>query len=168
MPDPGQPDLAALRQRAQHLYADMRDVQHELTQTQATGHDAGGLVAATVAADGRLLDLRIDSSVIDPEDPDGLAELVVAAVQSAHQSAVRRGAEQLNAVTSQLNGILDGIRQSARPAVPPTLPAFPAPPTLGARRRTAPARESAAPTSSTPALVPPKRPTTAFAPVREV
>jgi DNA-binding protein YbaB len=129
MPDLGQPDFAALRQRAQRLTDDLRGVQDELLEGTTTGHAADGLVSATVAGDGRLLNLRIDPSVIDPEDPQGLADLVVMAAQHAHRIAVENRAEYLGNVQSQLNGILDGVRQASRanrPAI--KVPGFPVPP----------------------------------------
>jgi DNA-binding YbaB/EbfC family protein len=139
MPDLERPDFAALRQRAQRLTDDLRDVQDELLEGTTTGHAADGLVTATVGGDGRLLDLRIDPSVIDPEDPQGLADLVVTAAQHAHRTAIEQRAEHLGQVQSQLNGILDGIRQASRvnrPAL--NLPRFPVPPTRPAPSGTRP------------------------------
>jgi DNA-binding YbaB/EbfC family protein len=143
MPDNGQPDFAALRQRAQHLYEGMQDVQQNLSAAQASGYSGDGLVSATVAGDGRLLDLRIDASVIDPDDPEGLAGLVIAAVQAAQQNAAELQAEHAGAVSAQLNGILDGIRRATRSAVPQALPTFPAPSMLAPSQGGAAANRSA-------------------------
>jgi DNA-binding protein YbaB len=108
----------------------MEDVQQNLSDSQASGHSADGLVSASVTGEGRLLDLRIDASVIDPDDPEGLAGLVVDAVQAAQQRAAEYQAEQVGAVSAQINGILDGIRQAASSgsAVPQAMPALPVPP----------------------------------------
>ncbi|MFE0463214.1 YbaB/EbfC family nucleoid-associated protein [Kitasatospora sp. NPDC058965] len=134
MPETGPPDFAALRQRAQRLADDLRFAQEELTGGSTTGHAAGGLVTAAVRADGLLVELRIDPAVIDPEDPQGLAELVLTAAQHAHRTAVEQRAEQLGAVSEQLNGILDGIRRAGRPVLPP-LPKLPRPPAVPPRPR---------------------------------
>ncbi|GAA1227478.1 hypothetical protein GCM10009665_17460 [Kitasatospora nipponensis] len=166
MPDPVQPDFAALRQRAQRLQDDLREAQEELTEGSSTGHAAAGLVTARVGGDGRLLDLLIDASVIDPEDPQGLADLVVTAVQHAHQAAIERRSEQLGAVSGELTGILATIRQAAavrRPAAPPPFPvppAFPAPAGFAARRTfrpAAPAPGPAGPADPAPAPAPTAR-----------
>ena len=65
----------------------------------------GGMV--TVVANGKLqiTDVRIKPEAIDPDDPEGLADLVLAAVQGAQESAARLQQE----LQSQLLGGLGGL-----------------------------------------------------------
>lgn len=65
----------------------------------------GGMV--TVVANGKLeiTDVRIKPEAIDPDDPEGLSDLVLAAVKGAQESAARLQ-QQLQ---SELLGGLGGL-----------------------------------------------------------
>ncbi|WP_331736153.1 YbaB/EbfC family nucleoid-associated protein [Streptomyces sp. NBC_00057] len=81
------------------------------------------MVAATVSGDGRIVALRIDPSVIDPDDPEILADLITVAVDSANQAVQEQRAASLAVVTDSFNGLLSGLR--------PTGPGHPGPRTPG-------------------------------------
>jgi hypothetical protein len=70
------PDMAAILQQAQQM-------QEELTAAEVTGSAGGGLVAAVMSGGGELKSLTIDPQVVDPEDVETLADLIVAAVRDA-------------------------------------------------------------------------------------
>jgi len=76
--------------------------QQELANTEVTGTAGGGAVRAVVSGVGQLLDLTIDPSVIDPADPaetaSTIADLVLAAVRDAWDSAVDLQQRQLGAL----------------------------------------------------------------------
>ena len=65
----------------------------------------GGMV--TVVANGKLeiTDVRIKPEAIDPDDPEGLADLVLAAVKGAQESA----AQLQQQLQSELLGGLGGL-----------------------------------------------------------
>jgi DNA-binding YbaB/EbfC family protein len=109
MTDKPQLDFTALAQRARQMQADMADVQEQMSRLEATGHSGGGLVTATVGGEGRILALDIDRSVIDPEDPRTLSDLVIAAVDSANQAMSEMRAERMSAVGEGISGMLDGL-----------------------------------------------------------
>lgn len=110
MPDNEQIDFAALAQRAREMRSDMEHARDELTGIQATGHGGGGLVTATVSGEGRLLDLRIDPSVIDPDDPQTLADMVIAAVDGANQAVAEQRAERITEITDGVSSLVAGLR----------------------------------------------------------
>ena len=76
--------------------------QQELANTELTGTAGGGAVRAVVSGVGQLLDVTIDPSVIDPADPAEtaatIADLVLAAVRDAWESAVDLQQRQLGAL----------------------------------------------------------------------
>jgi nucleoid-associated protein EbfC len=76
--------------------------QQELANTEVTGTAGGGAVRAVVSGVGQLIDVTIDPGVIDPADPAEtaatIADLVLAAVRDAWESAVDLQQRQLGAL----------------------------------------------------------------------
>lgn len=60
----------------------MAQLQRDLDESRFEGSAAGGLVTATVQAPGRILELRIDPSLMITTDANELASLVMAAIAS--------------------------------------------------------------------------------------
>ena len=83
--------------------------QQELANSEVTGTAGGGAVRAVVSGVGQLLDVTIDPSVIDPADPAEsaatIADLVLAAVRDAWESAVDMQQQQLGALGGGLGGL---------------------------------------------------------------
>ena len=84
------------------------NAQQELANTEVTGTAGGGAVRAVVSGVGQLLDVTIDPSVIDPADPAEsaatIADLVLAAVRDAWESAVDLQQRQLGALGGGFGG----------------------------------------------------------------
>jgi len=80
-------DMSGLLAQAQAVQAQLRETQDQLQATRFTGTAGGDLVSATVLGSGELVDLVIKREAIDPEDPESLADLVIAAARAAHAQA---------------------------------------------------------------------------------
>jgi DNA-binding YbaB/EbfC family protein len=118
---PGGPlDLQALVAQAQQMQEHMMAMQAELESAELTGSAGGGLVTATVSGSGELKALTIDPQVVDPEDTETLADLIVAAVRNANQQVQDVAAEKLG----PLGGLLGGGPGGGMPGLPgfPGLP----------------------------------------------
>lgn len=98
----GLPDMQGLLQQASAMQARLLATQHELAGARIEGTSGGGLVHATVTGTGDLIGLRIDPEVCDPDDPDTLADLILAAVHNATDNAHRHAADAMGAATGDL------------------------------------------------------------------
>ncbi|MDP9239968.1 MAG: YbaB/EbfC family nucleoid-associated protein [Actinomycetota bacterium] len=98
---PGQPDMASLLKQAQQMLA----AQEELASTTVTGTSGGGLVTATVNGSGELQGLVIDPQVIDPDDAETLADLVIAAVHNATSTAQKLQMDKMGPLAGGLGGL---------------------------------------------------------------
>ena len=82
--------------------------QQELANTEVIGTAGGGAVRAVVSGVGQLLDVTIDPTVIDPTDPAEtaatVADLVLAAVRDAWDSAIDLQQRQLGALGGGFGG----------------------------------------------------------------
>ncbi|NUS72978.1 MAG: YbaB/EbfC family nucleoid-associated protein [Corynebacteriales bacterium] len=100
----GQPNMNQLLQQAQKMQQQMLAAQQELQNTEITGEAAGGLAQATVSGGGELLSLKIDPQLIDPDDAETLADVVVAAVRNAQDKARKVTEEKMGPMTGGLPG----------------------------------------------------------------
>ncbi|MFC5723593.1 YbaB/EbfC family nucleoid-associated protein [Streptomyces gamaensis] len=103
-PGGGQPNMQQLLQQAQKMQQDLAAAQEELARTLVEGTAGGGLVKATVTGSGELQGLVIDPKAVDPEDTETLADLVVAAVRDANESAHKLQQDKLGPLASGLGG----------------------------------------------------------------
>ena len=101
----GAPNMQQMLQQAQKLQQQMLEAQEELAHTQVQGTAGGGLVTATVTGAGDLVGLQIDPQAIDPEDPETLADLVLAAVRDATTHAGELQQKTMGPLTQGLGGL---------------------------------------------------------------
>lgn len=100
-----QPNMQALLQQAQKMQQDLAAAQEELAESTVEGSAGGGLVKATVTGAGELAALSIDPKVIDPDDTETLADLVVAAVHNANEAAQKLQQAKLGPLAQGLGGM---------------------------------------------------------------
>ncbi|MGH3736563.1 MAG: YbaB/EbfC family nucleoid-associated protein [Micromonosporaceae bacterium] len=98
--------MQQLLQQAQQMQQQLADAQAELTEAELTGTAGGGLVTATVSGTGELKALDIDPSVVDPDDIETLADLIVAAVRAAADQAQQLSRDTMGPITG---GDLPGL-----------------------------------------------------------
>lgn len=77
-------DMQQLMQQAQQMQAQMVAAQEALAVKIYEGTAGGGVVKATMKGTGELVSVDLDPGVIDPDDPDMVGDLVVAAVNQAY------------------------------------------------------------------------------------
>lgn len=80
-------DLNSMMKQVQQMQADMAEAQEKLKDETVESSAGGGMVKAKMSGDLRLLDLTIAPDAIDPEDPELLQDMVLAAVNEAIRSA---------------------------------------------------------------------------------
>lgn len=98
------PDMQAILQQAQQMQAQLMAAQEELALAQVTGQAGGGLVTATVTGAGELVALAIDPEVVDPDDVETLADLVIGAVADANRAAQALAADRMGPLAGGMGG----------------------------------------------------------------
>src|SRR5688500_20357631 len=76
-----------LFQLGQQVQARLTQLQSELGNRTVTCSSGGGMVKVTADGRGRLREIKIDRTVVDPDDIEMLEDLILAAVNEAHQRA---------------------------------------------------------------------------------
>jgi DNA-binding YbaB/EbfC family protein len=111
MPESPHIDFRAMARRAEQMGQDVTDARTQIEAMEATGYGGDGLVRATVTGHGRLVALDIDPSVIDPDDPRTLSEMVVAAMDDAMETMTAQRTERLSQVMGGLAELIDQLHQ---------------------------------------------------------
>jgi nucleoid-associated protein EbfC len=76
-------NLGNMMKQAQQMQARMQEMQQKLAQTEMTGQAGGGMVQVTLAGSGELRKIKLEKSVVDPNDVEMLEDLIVAACNDA-------------------------------------------------------------------------------------
>jgi len=76
-------NIQQLMKMGQQIQARIKELQDSLHTEELTASSGGGMVTARVNGKGDLRGISIDREVIDPDDPEMLEDLVVAAVAEA-------------------------------------------------------------------------------------
>ena len=93
-------DIQKLMKQAQQMQAGMQKTQEELANKNVEASVGGGKVTVVANGAGDVQSIRIDPSVVDPEDVEFLQDRVLSGVQEA----VTKGKEMAAAEMSKLTG----------------------------------------------------------------
>ncbi len=99
------PDLNALMKQAQKLQGEVTKIQEELAQMQCDGAAGGGLVTATVNGQFEVVRVKIDKSVVDPNDVGMLEDLITAAINAAANRVREVSKEKMSSVMGGMGGM---------------------------------------------------------------
>src|SRR5687767_4187014 len=97
-------DLNSMMKQVQQMQAEMTEAQEKLKDEVVDASAGGGMVKAKMSGDLRLLELTIDPEAIDPEDPELLQDMVLAAVNEGIRAAQELASSKLGGVTGGLGG----------------------------------------------------------------
>jgi nucleoid-associated protein EbfC len=100
---PGQGfDMNELMRQAQQMQTQMAQAQEQLAHETVEASAGGGLVTVKATGTGEITEIKIDPKAIDPDDPEMLEDVVLAAVNEALRSAQ-------NLAQSKLGGLAGGL-----------------------------------------------------------
>jgi hypothetical protein len=95
--------------QAQKMQADMLKAQEELENESVQASVGGGSVTVTMTGKFQVTEVRIDAGAIDPDDPQMLEDLVMAAMNEAVRQAQDLAEKKLGAVTGGMGGPGGGL-----------------------------------------------------------
>ena len=85
------------------------EVQDKLAVAEYEGSAGGGMIKIRVNGKGEVLKLKIDSSLIDPKDPEMLEDLIVASFNNAKKEADSASENALSGIAGNL-GLPPGLK----------------------------------------------------------
>jgi len=82
-------NMQNLLRQAQKMQAEMEQKQKEIEESVFTSSVGGGMIEASMNGRYELLSIEIKPEVIDPEDPEMLADMVKSAVNSCAEKVTK-------------------------------------------------------------------------------
>ena len=95
-------DMNKMLQQVQQMQEQVAKAQEELAHQTVEASAGGGMVTVTATGNLQITEIKIVKEAIDPDDPDMLADMVLAAVNEALRSAQ-------GLMESRLGGMMGGL-----------------------------------------------------------
>jgi DNA-binding YbaB/EbfC family protein len=102
------PMMAALQQ-LQEMQAKMAETQEALQHKTVTEEVSGGIVKVTANGGGRITKVDIKPEAVDPDDREGLEDLIITAVNKALDAAQEMASKEMDAATGGMMPDLPGL-----------------------------------------------------------
>lgn len=96
-------DMSSLLKQAQMMQKKMKDAESGLQERIVEGSSGGGVVKVYVNGMLEVQGVKIQAEAVDPEDVEGLEDLVLTAVRQAFQVAKELKDGEMGKVTGGLN-----------------------------------------------------------------
>jgi DNA-binding YbaB/EbfC family protein len=95
-------DLMGMMKQVKEMQERMQRLQEELAAIEVTGTAGGGLVSVTLTGKGDMKGVKIDPSLLKPEEAEIVEDLIVAATGDAKVKVDQRLQEKMAEVTGGL------------------------------------------------------------------
>jgi DNA-binding YbaB/EbfC family protein len=80
-------DMNKMLQQVQQMQAQMAEAQAALAKETVEASAGGGMVTVKASGAGEIKEIKISPEAIDPDDPEMLSDMILAAVNEALRSA---------------------------------------------------------------------------------
>jgi nucleoid-associated protein EbfC len=98
-------DMNKMLQQVQEMQAQMARAQQELANETVEASAGGGMVTVKATGALEITEIKIAPEAIDPDDPELLADMVLAAVNEALRSAQSLAESKLGGAMGGLKGL---------------------------------------------------------------
>lgn len=95
-------NIGQLMKQAQAMQEKMAEMQAQLEAVEMTGLAGGGVIAVTLNGKGELKQVKIDKSLVDPDEVEVLEDLLVAAFADAKRKVSTHAEQEMQKLTGGL------------------------------------------------------------------
>jgi nucleoid-associated protein EbfC len=95
-------DLTKILQQAQQMQGRLQELQDQLQQQTVSASAGGGMVTVEADGKGQIRRVKLDPSVVTPNDIEMLEDLIVVAVAEAQKKAAALAQSEMGKLTGGL------------------------------------------------------------------
>ena len=95
-------DIMGIMKKAQAMQSKLAETQEELARIEVEGQSGGGMVKVTLTGKGDMKAIKLDPSLLKPEEAEMAEDLIVAAFAEAKAKVERVAAEKMQDLTAGL------------------------------------------------------------------
>lgn len=95
-------DFMGMMKQAAELQTKLQELQAEMDRIEVEGTAGGGMVGVTLTAKGELKSVRVDDSLMKPQDKEILEDLLIAAHADARRKSEVVVQEKMKSLTGGL------------------------------------------------------------------
>lgn len=96
-------NMGAVLKQAQDMQKKMTDLQAEMENRLVEGKAGGDAVIVVMTVKGVLKSMKIDPSLLNPDEKEILEDLIISAVNDARAKGEREMGEEMEKITGGLN-----------------------------------------------------------------
>jgi nucleoid-associated protein EbfC len=95
-------NIGQLMKQAQEMQTKMAEMQAQLEAVEMTGVAGAGMVQMTLNGKGDLKKIKLDKSLLDPEEVEVLEDLIIAAFNDARSKVSAHAEQEMQKLTGGL------------------------------------------------------------------
>lgn len=96
-------NIGALMKQAQEMQQKMGEMQERLAKIEVDGSSGAGMVSVTLSGKSDMRRIKIDPTLLKPDEAEVLEDLIVAATNDARARLETKTQEEMSKVTGGLN-----------------------------------------------------------------
>ena len=98
-------DMQGMLDKVKKMQEEAEEVKKQAMQKTVSAESGGGMVKVVMNGAGQIKSLKVEKEIINPEDPDMLEDLIVAACNKASQDASDMVNEEMKSITNMMPNI---------------------------------------------------------------
>jgi len=92
-------NLGQMMKQAQEMQSKINEMQNKLAEMEVIGSSGAGMIEVTLSGKSNVRKIKIDPNVINPNDPEVLEDLIVAAFNDAKSKVEAKVSDKMAEMT---------------------------------------------------------------------